>query len=98
MQRVDQLASLILAIRVCGVAVKGVRPAGERKEKHVSDGSSFGICSFGAGGQSPDLAAQQEMGLWSHWWRKRDHSRDFDSILDRPFVKEPGREQLDLYY
>jgi hypothetical protein len=43
------------------------------------------------------LAAQQKMGLWSHWWRKRDHSGDFDSILDRPFVKESGKEQLARY-
>jgi hypothetical protein len=34
------------------------------KENNVSDGNSCGICSSSAGGQSPDLAAQQAMGIW----------------------------------
>jgi hypothetical protein len=52
--------------------------------ENVSDGCAGCICSDRAGGQPPDLAAQQEVGLLSHQRDKRDHSDYLDSGLDFP--------------
>src|ERR1700682_98583 len=68
-----------------------IRPAGSAKkegQKHVGDDYSSGIYSDSACGKSSDLAAQQEVGLLSHQWHKRDHPNYLIPGLDRPLVAE----------
>ncbi len=58
-----------------------------KKGSNVFDGHSFDFCSDRAGGQPPDLAAQQEMGFCSHRRHKRGHPDHFDFILGQSSIR-----------